>query len=78
MNTNVLMVDVKTRDINKDIAEDVESRFDTSNFKLDRALSEGKNYKNNSINEKWIRWTNHEKIRWIKSKSILLFKREQW
>ena len=78
MNTNVLMVDVKTRDINKDIAEDVESRFDTSNFKLDRALSEGKNYKNNSINEKWIRWTNHEKIRWIKSKSILLFKRKQW
>ena len=70
MNTNVLMVDVKTRDINKDIAEDVESRFDSSNFKLDRALSEGKNYKNNSINEKWIRWTNHEKIRWIKSKSI--------
>ena len=52
MNTNGLMADVKTGDINKDIAEDVESRFDTSNFKLDRALFEGKNYKNNSINEK--------------------------
>ena len=76
MNTNGLMADVKTRDINKDIAEDVESRFDTSNFKLDRALFEGKNYKNNSINEKWISWTNHEKIRWIKSKNIKLFKRE--
>ena len=34
---------VKTDDIYKDIAEDVERRFDTSNFELDRLLPKGKN-----------------------------------
>ena len=33
----------KTDDIYKDIAEDVETRFDTSNFELDRPLPNGKN-----------------------------------
>ena len=33
---------IKT-DISKDIAEDVETRFDTSNYKLDTPLSKGKN-----------------------------------
>ena len=36
---------VKTDDIYKDIAEDVETRFDTSNFELDRPLPKGKNKK---------------------------------
>ena len=30
---------------NKDIAEDIETRFDTSNYELDRPLSKGKNKK---------------------------------
>ena len=30
---------IKTNDIYKDIAEDVENRFDTSNYELDRPLS---------------------------------------
>ena len=34
----------------KDVAEDVETRFDTSNYELDRALPEGKNKKG-----KWIK-----------------------
>ena len=29
---------IKTDDIYKDIAEDVETRFDTSNYELDRLL----------------------------------------
>ena len=31
--------------IHKDIAEDVKTRFDTSNFELDRPLAKGKNKK---------------------------------
>ena len=45
MNTDSFIVQVKTADIYKDIAEDVETRFDTSNFELDRALPEPKNKK---------------------------------
>ena len=33
---------IKTDDIYKDIAKDVETRFDTSNYELDRSLSKGK------------------------------------
>ena len=33
----------KTNDIYKDIAEDVETRFDTLNYELDRPLPNGKN-----------------------------------
>ena len=37
--TNSFIIHVKTDDIYKDIAEDVETRFDTSNYELDRSLS---------------------------------------
>ena len=30
---------------NKDIVKDIETRFDTSNYELDRPLSKGKNEK---------------------------------
>ena len=36
---------MKTEDIYKDIAEVVETRFDTSNYELDRPLPKGKNKK---------------------------------
>ena len=39
------IVYIKTDDIYKDIAEDVETRFDTSNYELDRPLPKGKNRK---------------------------------
>ena len=45
MYTDSFIVHVKTDDIYKDIAEDVETRFDTSNFEIDRPLSKGKNKK---------------------------------
>ena len=35
----------KTDDIDKDIAKDVETRFDTSNYELDKPLPKGKNKK---------------------------------
>ena len=37
------IVHVKTDDIYKDIAEDVETKFHTSNFEMDRWLPKGKN-----------------------------------
>ena len=43
MDPNSFIVCIKTDDIYKDIAEDVETRFDTSNHLLDRPLSKGKN-----------------------------------
>ena len=45
MDTNSYIVHVKTDYIYKDIAEDVETRYDTSNFEIDRPLPKGKNIK---------------------------------
>ena len=50
------IVYIKTDDIYKDIAEDLQTRFDTSNYELKRPLPKGKKLKNNWINEIWIRW----------------------
>ena len=43
MDTNSFIVHVKTDDTYKDFAEDVETRFDTSNLKLDRPLPKRQN-----------------------------------
>ena len=45
MDTDSFIFHVKTEDIYKDIAEDVEKRFDTSNIEIDRALLIRKNKK---------------------------------
>ena len=45
MDTDSFIVYIKTHDIYKDITEDVETRFDTSNHGLDRPLPKGKNKK---------------------------------
>ena len=45
MDTDGFIVYIKTDDIYKNIAEDIETRFDTSNFELDRPLPKGKNKK---------------------------------
>ena len=55
----------KTDNINKDIAEHVETRFDTSSLNKTNHSLKGKR---NWINGKWIRWINHERIFRIKSK----------
>ena len=66
MDTNRFIVCIKTDDIYKDIAEDAETRFNTSNYELDGLLQKEKN--NNWINERWIRWNDHEKMCSIRSK----------
>ena len=53
MDTNSFVIYIKTDDIYKDIAEDVETRFDTWNYELEF----------NSIErpfKRWIRWENND------------------
>ena len=45
MDTDSLVYDIKTEDFYKDIAEDVETRFDTSGYEPNRPLPIGKNKK---------------------------------
>ena len=45
MDTDSFIMHIKTEDFYKDIADDVEKRFDTSNCECDRPLSTGKNKK---------------------------------
>ena len=45
MDTDSFILYLKTDDIYKDIAEDAKTRFDTSNYELERPLCKGKNEK---------------------------------
>ena len=45
MDTDSFIIYIKADDIYKDIAEDVETRFDTSNYELNRSLPKEKNKK---------------------------------
>ena len=45
METDSFIMNIKTGDFYKDIANDVETRFDTSNYECDRPLPTGKNKK---------------------------------
>ena len=45
IDTGSFFIYVKTDDIYKDIAEDVETNFETSNYELDRPFRMGKNEK---------------------------------
>ena len=45
MDTDSFILYIKTHDIYKDIAEDTETRFDTSNYELDRLLPKVKTKK---------------------------------
>ena len=45
MDINSFIAYIKTDDIYKDIAEDTETRFDTSNYDLNRPLSKEKSKK---------------------------------
>ena len=45
MDTDSFIININTEDFYKDIPEDVEKRFDTSNYEVNRPLSIGKNKK---------------------------------
>ena len=72
--TDSFIVDVKTDGIYKDIVEDVETRFVTLNFELDRPLPKGRNKKVIGLMKDILGGL----ICWIKSKNTYLFKRQQW
>ena len=38
MDTDSFVINIKTEDLYEDIANDVEKRFDTSNYEVNRAL----------------------------------------
>ena len=48
--TDRFIINIKTKDFFKDIANDVEKWFDTSSYEVDRPLPTGKNKKSNRIN----------------------------
>ena len=52
MDTGSFKVYVKTEDIYSVIAKYVKTRFDTSNYELDRPLPKGKKQKSSWISEK--------------------------
>ena len=60
MDAGSLIVCVKTDDIYKDIVKDVETRLNTSDFKLEILIRD--------TNERWIRWKDHKRICWVKIK----------
>ena len=45
MDTDSFIINIKTEDFNEEIADDVEKRFDTSNYEANRPLPKGKNKK---------------------------------
>ena len=45
MDTDSFIMNIKTNDFYEDIANDVENRFDTSNYEVNRPLPTGKNKK---------------------------------
>ena len=49
MDTESFIVHVQTDDIQKDIAEDVKTRFDTSNYELGKPFSKGKSKKSTGL-----------------------------
>ena len=45
MDTGNFIINIKTEDLFEDIADDIEKRFDTSNYEVSRPLPKGKNKK---------------------------------
>ena len=45
MDTDDFIIHIKTKYFDKDIADDVEKRFDSSNYEVNRPLPRGKNKK---------------------------------
>ena len=52
MDTDSFIMNIKTNYFYKDLSDDVDNRFDTSNFDVKRPLPIGKNKKSYRINER--------------------------
>ena len=69
MDTDSFIVYIKTDEIYKDIAEDIEASFDTSNYELYRTLPKGKNKKVIGLLKDKLGGKIRDKICWTKSKN---------
>ena len=69
MDTVSVIANVQEECIYEIIAKDVEKRFDTSNYELERLLLKVKK-RSYWCNERWIRQKNNERICRIKSKNM--------
>ena len=70
MDTDSFIVYLKTDNIYKYIAEDVETRFDTSNYELDRPLPKRKKENVIGLIKYGLGGAIMKKICWIKSKRL--------
>ena len=52
IDTDSFIIYIKTEEVFEDIANDVEKRFDTSNYEVNRSLPIGKNKKSHWIDER--------------------------
>ena len=72
---NTLIIDVKRYDIYKAIAEDIETRFGTSNVELNRSLPKGKNKKEFGLMEdekcSYLKVNNNKNIETKGTKNVL-------
>ena len=68
-------MNIKTEDFYKDIANDVEKRFDTSNYEVDRPLPTGKKLKSHWINERLITRKVYYRICCFKTKNLFILNR---
>ena len=66
MQIHNFMVHIKADDIYKDIAKDVETKFDTENHELDRPLPKAKNKKVIGLMKDELSGKNHNKVCCIK------------
>ena len=53
-----------------DIAKDAETRFDNSDYELERPLLKGKIRQSTWINEIWISWENNDRVWHIETENI--------
>ena len=81
MDTDSFVMNIKTNDFYKDISNDVEKRFDTSNYEVNRLLPTGKNKKVIGLMKDELRrkiitefvTLNYYGIRYIKTKNFFVF-----
>ena len=79
MDTDSFICSMETEDFYKDIANEVESRFDTSGYPNDgsRPLPVGKNKKVIGLMKDELRWRNNERIHQLETQNVrsqLLFR----
>ena len=65
------IVFVKTNDVYKDIAEDIKTRFNTSNYELDRPLQKGVNKQVTGLMKDQLRGKIMKELVWLRAKTYI-------